>query len=87
MRSDILRLMGTQAFRDVQRELTKDYKRTNTDLKLKDKVALTIKDIAQAKIYCDVFQTDNVFLISLEIFENASSNSSVSVAEYAYFFS
>lgn len=33
---------------EKQRELTKDYKRTNTDLKLKDKVALTIKDIAQA---------------------------------------
>ena len=33
---------------EKQRELTKDYKRTNTDLKLKDKVALTIKDITQA---------------------------------------
>ena len=32
---------------EKQKELTKDYKNSNTDLKLKDKVALTIKDIAK----------------------------------------
>lgn len=32
---------------EKQKELTKGYKNSNTDLKLKDKVALTIKDIAK----------------------------------------
>ena len=42
---------------------SKELKKIAIEVKKND---LTLKDIAQAKIYCDVFQTDDVFLISLK---------------------